>query len=382
MGQEMSKKEPFIINTAPGEAYGEKFRFWQGCPTILRTRGGRLFAGWYSGGMGEPHPENYNLLIRSEDDGMTWNRPELVISGRGEEDSIAIDIQLWLDPQGRMWLFFVRLFSAPGSKPTDPDHWTTWAMICEDPDAETLNWSKPRQIFTGFLRTQPTVLSDGSWVTCAYDRSSEYLCYAQSRDQGRTWVPRHAGRRLTNTFDEIMILERNDHSLMMFARDQNPLLVKCECSNLEQKDWSDGRYTGILNSSSRFFLRRLKSGRIILIHNDSSRQRTNLTAELSDDDGKTWSSSIVLDSAANVSYPDAVESDDGRIFIIYDCGRMTFKEIRMAQITEEDIIAGTLVNYDSYRARIISKAPGNPDPKIYSQKMQEWKQWKSLRFIY
>ena len=42
----MSDRETFIINTAPGEEYAERFRFWQGCPTILRTPGGRLFAGW------------------------------------------------------------------------------------------------------------------------------------------------------------------------------------------------------------------------------------------------------------------------------------------------------------------------------------------------
>ena len=90
------------INTNPGEEYTVSNRFWQGCPTIARTRGGRLFAGWYSGGTGEPHPDNYNLLIRSDDDGFSWNSPELVISGRPEDDIVAIDIQLWLDPDGKL----------------------------------------------------------------------------------------------------------------------------------------------------------------------------------------------------------------------------------------------------------------------------------------
>ena len=183
----MSNKKIFIINTAPGKEYGEQCRFWQGCPTILRTPGGRLFAGWYSGGIGEPSLENYNLLVRSEDNGMTWSAPELVISGRPEENYSAIDIQLWLDPAGRMWLFFVKMSCCPGSSPSDPDHWTTWAMVCENPDAPVLCWSGPRPIVTGFLRNQPTVLSNGDWVMCAYDRSSEYLCYARSRDRGKTW---------------------------------------------------------------------------------------------------------------------------------------------------------------------------------------------------
>ena len=377
----MSNKKPFIINTAPGKAYGERFRFWQGCPTILRTPRGRLFAGWYSGGVGEPCLDNYNLLVRSEDDGMTWSSPELVISGRPEENYIAIDIQLWLDPQGRMWLFFAKISCAPGAKPTDPDHWTTWAMLCEDPDAQVLCWSEPRPVVTGFLRTRPTVLSNGDWVMCAYDRSSEYLCYARSRDQGVTWERCRAAKRLTNTFDETMILERKDHSLLMFARDNAPLLVRTVSSDIEGTDWQPAEYTRILSGCSRFFLRRLNSGRVLLIHNNSNLMRTDLVAELSDDDGETWSHTLLLDRAEtpfqSVSYPDAVETEDGRIFIVYDCGRMTFKEIRMAQITEADIMGGTLTDFSSYRSRIISKAPGKPyDEELYRRKIEEWTDWK------
>ena len=375
--------EKIKVNMAPGVEYEEKNRFWQGCPTILRTPRGRLFAGWYSGGIGEPHWENYNLLIRSDDDGMTWSKPELVISGSPEDDFVTIDIQLWLDPQGRMWLFFAKISCAPGVKPTDPDRWMTWAMVCDDPDAEKLVWSSPRLLITGFLRTQPVVLSNGDWLMCPYDRSSGYLCYARSKDQGKTWERCRAGKRLTNTFDENMILEKQDHSLLMYARDAKPLLVKSTCSDLEGKNWTDGEYTWHLSGCSRFFLRRLKSGRVLLIHNNSNKMRTNLVAELSEDDGETWPYTLLLDKAESprqsISYPDAVEADDGRIFIIYDCGRMTFKEIRMAQITEEDIKAGKITNYASYRARIISTAPGNPDQKIYDKKTEEWKRWKADR---
>lgn len=378
----MSNKEPFIVDTAPGEAYLERFRFWQGCPTILRTPGGRLFAGWYSGGVGEPDLENYNLLVRSEDGGMTWSSPELVISGRPEENHSAIDIQLWLDPKGRMWLFFAKLSCAPGGKTTDPDRWTTWAMVCDDPDAEKLQWSKPRFLVTGFLRTQPTVLSDGSWVMCAYDRSSKYLCYARSRDEGKTWEQCRAAERLSDTFDETMILERRDHSLLMFARDKTPLLVRTECPTLEGKEWKKAGYTSLLSGCSRFFLRRLRSGRVLLIRDDASAARINLVAELSEDDGETWKYRLLLDPGApplrSVSYPDAVETPDGGILVIYDSGRRTFKEIRMARITEADIMAGTLVDYSSYLARIISKAPGKPyDEALFEKKNAanlEWKQ--------
>ena len=44
-------------------------RKFQGCPTIAITPKGRIYAGWYAGGLGEPHIENYNLLVYSDDFG-------------------------------------------------------------------------------------------------------------------------------------------------------------------------------------------------------------------------------------------------------------------------------------------------------------------------
>ena len=85
-----------------------------------------------------------------------------------------------------------------------------------------------------------------------------------------------------------------------------------------------------------------------------------MTVSLSEDEGNSWKYSLLLDSG-ETSYPDAVESSDGAIYIVYDHGRCSFKEIICARITEEDIIAGRLVNTDSYLKQIISKAPAVPD---------------------
>ncbi len=91
--------------SAPGEEYALKHRLWQGCPTLLRTPKGRLYAGWYSGGAGEPAMDNYNLLVRSDDDGWHWSEPLAVFPSVSEKNFISIDIQLWLDPLNRMWVF-------------------------------------------------------------------------------------------------------------------------------------------------------------------------------------------------------------------------------------------------------------------------------------
>ena len=382
----------FKVLRNPGKKYQTSSRWWQGCPTILRTPKGRLFAGWYSGGVMEPDPENYNLLVRSDDEGWSWSAPELVIPGDPQENILNIDIQLWLDPLQRMWLFISRRRYGAGRLLTDDDHLEVWAIVCDDPDADELQWSLPRKITQGFLRTQPTVLSNGDWLLCAYDWSSPYYRYSRSKDMGISWERCEAGKRITpyvnktlSNFDEGMILERKDHSLLFFARTQYPLIARCVSPDLEGSVWSEGTLTNVLNASSRFFLRRLNSGRVLLIHNNSANGRLDLQAALSEDDGESWKYSLILDTGGaetrNVSYPDAVEAPDGRIFIIYDCGRTTVKEIRMAQITEKDIIQGSLCCNDSYLNRIINKAPGTVcDQEQFQRAKQQSSLW--LKEVY
>ena len=115
-----------------------------------------------------------------------------------------------------------------------------------------------------------------------------------------------------------------------------------------------GEKAGITHINSRFFIRRLNSGRILLIsHHDFQidekgiPKRTHLTAFLSEDDGKTWQGGLLIDERGEVSYPDGVESDDGKIYIIYDYNRFSDKEILMAVVREEDILAGKCVTADA-----------------------------------
>lgn len=385
--QKMKNCKPIHLNLDPGPEYDTKFRFWQGCPTILRTKGGRIYAAWYSGGVGEPDLENYNLLIRSDDDGWTWTEPIVTVASEPDQGFVAIDIQLWLDPLHRMWMFITQRYLKDNMQITDHDHLALWATVCNNPDAEILQWQEPRFISQGFLRTQPTVLSNGDWVLCAYDWSSPNYRYSRSKDQGKTWERCEGGKRAAilkkedSQFDETMILERSDHSLLMFARDRSGLIAQSTCKNFGCAEWTPGEFTSLPGANSRFFLHRLKSGRVLLLHNNSQTLRTNLCAKLSEDDGMTWKYSLHLDSAitpefGTVSYPDAVQSDDGRIFIIYDCGRNTTKEIRMAQITEEDIINGNLCDYSSYLSRIINKAPGHPyDQTLFDKKNADRIKW-------
>lgn len=110
---------------------------------------------------------------------------------------------------------------------------------------------------------------------------------------------------------------------------------------------------------------------MLLINHYQFHGRNNLTALLSEDDGRTYPYTLLLDPRNEVSYPDAVEAEDGSIYIIYDRERGAFKqsikqacacarEIRMAKITEADILQGKLVSEGSYLQRVVNKLGAPP----------------------
>ena len=81
-----------------------------------------------------------------------------------------------------------------------------------------------------------------------------------------------------------------------------------------------------------------------------------MTASLSEDDGHSWKWHLLLDERTGVSYPDGVEGPDGKIYVIYDHGRRSDKEILMAVFREEDIIQGRCVSKDARLKQLVNKA--------------------------
>ena len=148
------------------EAHCMANRMWQGVPSIECTRGGRLYASWYSGGAMEPSMRNYCIIARSDDGGLTWQ--ELFgIEAEPEQCVHAIDVQFWTSPNGRLWLFWVQQDWKHGR--LHPDYLNEWAITCDNPDADKPVFSEPFYVFDGFLRNRPIILRDGRWLFPAYN---------------------------------------------------------------------------------------------------------------------------------------------------------------------------------------------------------------------
>ncbi len=361
-----------FLLTPTDPKYDESIRIFQGCPTIAITKGGRIFLGWYSGGPCEPHMDNYNILIYSDDKGKTWSKPVVIIPSNKEKCIHALDIQLWTSPEGKLFIFWVQnnvepttdenhaitrktetnntaLMYTDGFKFSDFEH-SMWMSVCDNPDSNNLVFSEPRYADTGFLRCKPTVLSNGNWLFFNYDQMQENYGYSISKDNGKTFERHYGAKKLLTDYDESMAYERKDGSVRMFARTLNFGHPAESISYDGGLTWTETKLSDIVHPTTRFFVSRTPSGKVILVTNDSPDTRSNMTVSLSDDDGETWKHKLLIDSRLDLSYPD-IDFYDGKIYMVYDRERCGAKEILFVEFTEEDIISGN----ENLKITIISK---------------------------
>lgn len=318
-------------------------RQWQGIPAIERAANGRLWAAFFSGGPKEPDPENFILLSTSADDGQTWAGPEPIVSPPGQ--TRAYDPALWHDPAGRLWLFYNQ------ANLQDKD-FSVWAMTTRDSGAATPRWSQPRKIDLpaafAFRLNKPTVLTTGEWllpITWARSAPQKWFAgkdqlqgVAISTDAGNTWAF-HGSVEAPFWALENMIVERRDGTLWMLIRTGSGVIWQ-STSQDRGRTWSVGTPTTFVNPGVRFFIRRLASGRLLLINTPDPKARKTLYAYLSDLDNDTaFDLSVLLDGRDKVSYPDAVEAPDGTIYSIHDCDRPGLGEIVLNVFREEDLVA-------------------------------------------
>lgn len=328
------RNPPQIVTTNPGSRYQASNRKFQGIPSLARSPKGRLWAVWYASPTGGEDQNNFVLAVTSGDDGQTWSEPVLVIDPDGKGPVRAFDPEIWVDPNGKLWVFWAQAVGHDGSIAG------VWAITTNTPEEAKPVWSKPRRLTDGIMMCKPTILSSGEWVLPAstWRKTDHSARVVVSSDQGKTWNVR-GGCQIPpsmRAFDEHMIVERKDGSLWMLVRSKTGYLLE-SISRDRGKTWPTAKPSSIPHPSARFFIRRLNSGNLLLVKHHHTKSRTNLTALLSEDDGKTWSEGLLLDERGTISYPDGVQAGDGRIYIIYDRNRTKERQIFLAVFTETDI---------------------------------------------
>ncbi|MGC9318079.1 MAG: sialidase family protein [Armatimonadota bacterium] len=318
-------------------------RRWNGIASIERTPGGRLYVVSYTGGPKEPHPENHVILCWSDDAGESWTEPIIVAERPGTVS--CVDPCLWVDPRGRLWLQHT-VDDVGLKRPLS----VRASLRCDEPDAdepelEDLGVFCP-EAGTIFTLNRATILGDERilvpLVYCQdptephqhYFARPQLLGCAISDDEAETWRLSDRVEAPDSWSNENVIVELRDGRLWMLARSRAGHLWQCH-SDDRGETWGEVTASEIPNHSSRFFIGRLASGRLMLVNNPEP-GRDPMEVWLSEDEGQTWPIRAELMRGAVIAYPDAVQDPDGLVHCVVDVDR---ERVEYRCFTENGIVA-------------------------------------------
>ena len=360
--------------TVPQKKHLTAARTFQGIPSCVQMPGGRLLACWYAGGEDEG-PDNFVIVVYSDDRGESWSDAVAVVEP--QTDGIrAFDANIFVDANGKVRLFWAQSYSPANRKPIDLRCGVFFSELTnyrESPDK--WQWSRARRISDGLMLNKPVTLKNGDIALPIYVCRKNLVGAPENvANSGcKMYLTQSDFQKITETgkclmplesasWDETSIIEKRDGTLWMIIR------AAWGKNNFESlsvdggKTWSEPAESTLCGACSRFFITRLKSGRLLLINHlpgaDGVAVRNNLAAMLSDDDGKTWYGNLMLDTREQISYPDGMEGEDGFIYITYDRERYMAGEILMARFTEDDVAAGKIVSKCSKFQMLINVSGG------------------------
>lgn len=232
------------------------------------------------------------LMVRSQDDGLTWSKPENLTRRLKKED-------WWLlapSPQQGFQLADGTLVM-PVQGREGPEKLSTFATIMISRD-HGMTWTVGQPAYRGGNECQAAQLSDGSIMLNIRNDREKFRAVVVTNDLGQTWQP-HATNRHT------LIEPTCNGSLLHIDYDR------------------DGKTTSLL-----FFANP---------HSQSG--RTHQTIQLSFDDGQTWPKShhLLLDEGRGAGYPSLTQIDDQHIGIVYEGSQshLVFEKISIDELWKQ-----------------------------------------------
>ena len=337
----------------PDAAHSASSRHHTGIPSIAIARNGRMWVTFYGSPTSGEDSNNYCTLATSMDGGRTWT-DVLVADPDGLGPKRAFDPEIWTAPDGRVfWTWTERVAplqseskNANAGCLADPKNDRLMCVELQGDVLPTSPYPQPRQIARGVMMCKPIVRRDGAWLfPSAHWNDAPSACIYESTDAGKTFaciggvtLPKDV-----RAYDEHTVAELANGDLLTFIRTARKVNCMESISHDGGKTWEVSRKARFEHTSSRIFMRKLKSGNLLLIKHgklDEDCGRRNLTAYLSRDNGTTWEGGLLIDERNNASYPDGDQSADGVIHVVYDHDRLGTQEILLASFTEADILAG------------------------------------------
>jgi predicted neuraminidase len=291
--------------------------------SLAELANGDLYIAYY-GGSGEYTADTAVYGTRLARGAKEWTRPAVIADTPFRTDGNSV---VWQAPDGVVWLFYLTRYGDTWSDSRikfkiSRDGARTWS------DSDMLTFEKGTMV-----RAAPIVLKNGDYLLPIYhetgndrekvgaDTTSLFL-----RRNARTGVWTATNRvksRIGNL--QPAVVQITDDYLVAYSRrgggydgQEDGWLVRSE-SRDGGFTWSEGTDSPFPNPNSAADFIRLQNGHLLLVYNDSQRDRMPLTVAVSTDDDKTYpyKRHLVNQKGDTAAYPFAIQTKDGRIHVVY-----------------------------------------------------------------
>lgn len=326
-------------------------RKFEQVPAIAASVSGNiLYVAWYSGGAA-PGPGNFVTVSTSTDKGETWVNDQLVVYPKSPSSRI-FDPALWRDDKGQVRLYYGSVKDSLVWDGTGGVHSVEISM-----NGSEIAYQSPQRITDGVMSNKPVYLGSKQLTLFPVyiDKPSPLDSAGKKFPENGAFIFASDDKSFTKyativlpdslrIHDEPQVVEVNTVGGFLGLLRTTKGIYSANSSDYG-KTWSEPKpFTASgPTTSSRLFIGKLASGNILLVSNNST-TRNNMTASLSKDGGKTWPYQLLLDSRENVSYPDADQTPDGDIHVVFDRDRTGAKDILYCRFTEDDILKGIKEN--------------------------------------
>ena len=294
------------------------------CSTITETGAGDLLCLWY-GGSYESAEDQVLFLSRLKKGERFWSEPRVVVSNPDQPPGNPI---IFKDTTNRLWMVWGRM---EGSRPTRRGSgWTKCRLVSMTSTDNGETWGEEREWANamGWLpRNPPMTLKDGTLLLpmSVSTKAGEGGGMWRLEPDGNTWTP----LGIMKHGEQLSVIERDNGDL--FALSRSRPFVLASVSSDKGASWGKTRKTDLRCPDSGTVMIRLKSGRVLLAHNDNNGEdRSTLALRVSEDEGRTWKYHRILEMdldlvGAEFSYPCLIQAADDTIHISYTFRRFSIK---------------------------------------------------------
>lgn len=293
--------------------------------TIAQLKDGNIAVVWYHG--------EYE---KSPDSRIVWSR-YIKSEKRWSDVSVLYDDPLrsegnpaiWVDENGDIYIFFVTIFGST---------WDETKIRMVKSSDNGVSFSEPvflNEEYCYNTRHRPVRLKNGDLLLPLYNECLALPVFMRIRDNFREII-----REFELTADEIMdrvgqiqpsIIAFEDGRIAAITRDgtHNFRIHRMESRNYGKK-WDKMEILGLPNSGTSVDWVRLQSGEIVVVFNNSPKERFPLSVALSRDEGHTFIALADINnecdksSGCSYAYPSIMQDrDDGSIWVSYTHNRET-----------------------------------------------------------